>query len=116
MQFSIRDILWLTVVVAIAVGWWLTMPKSMGTARVTGSVMVAGKPLSQGHVLFHSPDGPILGAKVAAGKYIVPAMPTGSYAITVDGSGVATRYASAATTALRVEVREGTSTFDFALQ
>jgi len=32
-RFTIRDVLWLTVVVALAVGWWLERTRSQGQAR-----------------------------------------------------------------------------------
>ena len=32
-RFTIRDVLWLTVVVALAVGWWLERARSQGQAR-----------------------------------------------------------------------------------
>jgi len=115
MRFSIRDILWLTVVVAIAVGWWLSMPRSIGTARVAGTITVGATPLSQGHVLFHSPDGKIVGAHITAGNFGIPAMPTGKYTVTVEGTGVPGKYSSAATSALQVEISEGATAFDFDL-
>ena len=90
MRFSIRDVLWLTVVVALAVGWWLSVPPASG--RAAGTITVAGKPLTQGQVIFYSLDhGAIVGAKVAAGKYQIPSIPPGRFAITVDGPGVQCR-------------------------
>jgi hypothetical protein len=32
-RFTIRDVLWLTVVVALTVGWWLERARSQGQAR-----------------------------------------------------------------------------------
>ena len=32
-RFTIRDVLWLTVVVALGVGWWLERTRSQGQAR-----------------------------------------------------------------------------------
>ena len=114
MRFTIRDVLWLTVVVALAVGWWLSIPPSSG--RVEGTIFtVGGKLLSQGQVIFYSTDGPIVGAKVTGGKYAVPNVPPGKFVVTVDGSGVSAKYADQRSSALMVEVRDGVNTLDFQL-
>ena len=49
MKFSIRDLLWLTVVVAMAVGWWLDrQPKPDVTLRRRSiHLVVAGKPVRE---------------------------------------------------------------------
>ena len=115
MKFSIRDLLWLTVVVALAVGWWLTMPPPSLNARVAGHVSVSGAPLPQGRVLFHSADGPIVGAQVTAGKFSLEQVPIGKFSVTVDGTGVPAKYTDQ-NGGLVVEVKEGTNTLDLVLR
>jgi len=115
MKFSIRDLLWLSVVVALAVGWWLTMPPPNLDARVAGHISVSGSPLPLGRVLFHSADGPIVGAQVTAGKYSLPKLPIGKFSVTVDGNGVPAKYADQ-NGGLVVEVNDGANTIDFDLR
>jgi len=114
MKFSIRDLLWLTVVVALAVGWWLSMPPPSLDARVSGHVSVSGAPLPQGRVLFHSADGPIVGAQVTAGKFSLEHVPIGRFSVTVDGNGVPAKYADQ-NAGLTVEVEVGANVIDFEL-
>ena len=37
-RFTIRDVLWLTVMVALGVGWWLERARSQGQARRIASL------------------------------------------------------------------------------
>jgi len=114
-RFSIRDVLWLTVVVGLALGWWLcwrNMPRS-GTALV-GAVSILGAPLADGRVCIQSPEGQIVGVMVSKGGYRIPNVPVGSYEVTIEGSGVAWRYRYPKSV-LKIQVKEGTNRVDIDL-
>jgi hypothetical protein len=66
-------------------------------------------------VLFHTADGPIVGAQVTAGKFSLQTVPIGKFSVTVDGNGVPAKYA-AQNCGLKVEVTEGANTLDFELR
>ena len=93
MKFSIRDLLWLTLVVALALGWlllWRASPAPDG--HVAGTVSVRGQPLPEGRVLFKALDGQIFGAHVAKGEYHIERVPVGAFIVSIEGSGVPTKY------------------------
>ena len=114
-RFTIRDVLWLTVVVGLALGWWLLWRSIPIDAKASGSISVAGKPLSDGSVCLHSGDGQIIGARIANGQFRIPKAPIGRFRVTIEGDGVASRY-SGNTSELSVEVRSGVNTFNFELR
>jgi len=45
-RFSIRDVLWLTVVVALAVGWWLQRQDARGTLVINQELSAQNKQLN----------------------------------------------------------------------
>jgi hypothetical protein len=85
-------------------------------AKVTGKITVDGKPLAAGKVTFYFDNGQFVGSKVKDGAYTVDHMPAGTHRVTVEGKGVPPKYSSEDTSELVVEVKEGTSTFDFDLK
>jgi len=115
LRFTIRDVLWLTVVVGLALGWWLLWRSMPIDAKASGSINVAGKPLSDGRMCLHSRDGQIIGARVVKGQYSIHKAPIGKYRVTIEGDGVASRY-SGANSELSVEVRRGVNTMNFDLR
>ncbi len=115
MKFSIRDVVWLTVVVGIALGWWswsLTIPPA--DEQVAGTIVVAGTPLATGRVYFHSANGQFVGAQVTNGQYSLKNIPIGVYDITVEGKGVPPKY-SGKSSGLIVEVKDGANHIDLDL-
>jgi hypothetical protein len=84
--------------------------------KVTGKVVVAGKPLASGRIIFHLDNGQFVGSKVKNGDYTIARVPVGTRNVTVEGAGVPAKYAAEDTSALMVEVKEGSATFDFSLQ
>jgi len=116
MKFTIRDILWLTAVAGLALGWWLwSLSIPPVGERVTGTVAVAGAPLANGTVCLHAiRDGQIVGALVVKGKYDLQRVPIGKYSVTVEGSGAPAKYANGKS-GLMIEVTDGTNQFDFDL-
>jgi hypothetical protein len=116
MKFSIRDLLWLTVAIALGLGWcltWLATPRK--DSQVSGFVSVAGLPLVEGHVYFHSSDGQIVGARIAKGQYSIPRIPEGNWIVTAEGAGVPAKYANE-NSGLRVNIAGPANEMDFVLQ
>jgi hypothetical protein len=90
-------------------------------ASVQGTVTLDGKPLAVGRIIFHLAGGQFVGSRLKEdGKYKVDRVPLGRHKVTVEASVkgrslLPARYASEDTSALRVEVKKGGSTIDFAL-
>src|SRR5262245_28280561 len=114
-RFTIRDVLWLTVVIGLALGWWLWWRSIPLDARVSGHIIVAGQPLASGRILFCSVDGQIRGAQVIKGDFSIDRVSVGEYRAAVEGEGIASRYGGDKSE-LSVQVRAGKNVFDFALQ
>ena len=106
----------LAVVVATCGLLLASAPAAMADdAKVNGSITVGGAPLAAGKVTFHL-DDQFVGSKVKDGKYTVNRVPVGKYKVTIEGKGVPAKFTSDDITPLRVEVKEGTNTFDFDLK
>jgi hypothetical protein len=84
--------------------------------NVTGKVVVAGKPLASGRIIFHLDNGQFVGSKVKNVDYTIDRVPVGTRKVTVEGEGVPAKFAAEDTSGLTVEVKEGSGTFDFSLQ
>ena len=116
MRFSIRDLIWLTLVVSLILGWWLWWRSIPGpAARVDGTILLGGSPLSDGRVQFQSASGQIFGSTIAKGSFSVEQIPAGDFVVTIEGNGVSSRYGAAAASELKVSVREGMNQFNFEL-
>jgi hypothetical protein len=86
-------------------------------APVNGTVTVAGKPLAQGRIFFHSDDGQFVGCKIKAGKYHVDRVPLGEHRITFEGKSVPAKYNFDDATPLLTNVVAGApAKFDFNLE
>jgi hypothetical protein len=114
-RFTIRDVLWLTLVVGLALGWWLFWRAIPIDAMASGSINVGGKPLSTGRVCLHSADGKIIGSRVVKGQFRIPRAPVGRFLVTIEGDSVPSRYSNDHSV-LSVEVRRGVNSFDFDLR
>jgi hypothetical protein len=114
LRFTIRDVLWLTVVVGMGLGWWLLWRSFPIDAKVSGSIFIAGRPLADGYIYLHSTDGQIIGARVIKGQYHIHRAPVGVFRATVEGENVHSRY-SGAMSGLSVVVNNGVNTFNFDL-
>jgi hypothetical protein len=114
-RFTIRDILWLTVVIALALGWsisWFANRVPFG--GVNGMAHVAGKPVADGRILFQTSNGQYYGAKVVNGRFAIQRLPVGEYSVTANGVGVAAKYDNPSS-GLKVKVNEGTNAIDLEL-
>jgi hypothetical protein len=99
MRFAIRDILWLTVVAAIALGWWVqqqSLPRP--DPSITGTITVAGLPLDHGRITFVSARGSFRGAAIVAGEFSLGRIPVGTYQVTIQGENVPALYSNMTTT------------------
>ena len=90
MRFTTRDLLWLTVVAGLMLGWWrwwyaLPVPEE---GLIQGLVLVAGKPIDSGRVFLHSQDGQFRGGQVAKGTFSLQGLPYGKYRVTFEGDNV----------------------------
>ncbi|MBX9625861.1 MAG: carboxypeptidase-like regulatory domain-containing protein [Gemmataceae bacterium] len=90
-------------------------PAGAADGKVSGTVVLNGKPLAAGRVLFHLPDGEFVGAKVKDGQYTISRVPTGARKVTVEGAGVPAKFASEETAGLTAEVKAGANAFDLNL-
>ena len=84
--------------------------------KVSGKVVVGGKPLAAGRIFFHLEGGQFVGAKITDGAYQIDRVPTGTRTVTIEGDGVPAKFASEKTSGLRVEVNEGKARQDFMIQ
>jgi hypothetical protein len=114
-RFSIRDLLWLMVVVGLALGWWSWWQSSPPPdATVSGAVSVNGQLLNDGRLCLHSAEGTIFGSSILKGQFAIPRVPIGDYRVTAEGSNVPVRFASTMA-GLTVQVRSGVNRIDFDL-
>src|SRR6185295_12558528 len=93
LRFSIRDVLWLIVVVGPGLGlwvWWQSQPRF--SKAITGTISVGHKPLMAGKICFYSKGGQFRGANITNGEFRIEGMPIGEYQIIIEGKGVAALY------------------------
>ena len=89
MRFSIRDVLWLTVVVGLGLGWWrfwYSLPGPDGPIQAIGCV--SGKPIVSGRALLLSANGQFRGAEIANGWFCLENVPAGKYRLTFEGDNI----------------------------
>lgn len=117
-RFSIRDVLWLTVVAALVVGWGVDRWSRAGAlGRVAGRVTLDGMPVGNGWVVFENTEsGRLVGAKLRPdGKFDIGQMPVGTYTIAVEHGSLPAKYSDLSRSALKAEVREGLGQYDLDL-
>jgi hypothetical protein len=96
MRFTIRDLLWLTTVICLVLGWglWiLSLPRP--DPRLNGNVRCGGRDVISGQICLHSKAGLIYGSKIADGKYAMPRVPEGHYTVAMEGDGIPEKYRAA---------------------
>ena len=109
----------LTVLAALAVvltaGPASAADPELGT--VEGTVTFNGKPVPDGTITFHLPDGQFVGAKLKDGKYRVDRVPAGTMRVTVESKKVRlpAKYSAEDTSGLTVDVKAGKGRADFNL-
>jgi hypothetical protein len=103
-----------TLLAFLVVGPRATAADPLSSAQ--GKVTLDGRPLPGGRILFHLDDDQFVGAKIKAdGTFKVDRVPVGTHKVTVEFKGLPARFASEERSALRVEVKKGANTLDFAL-
>jgi hypothetical protein len=72
--------------------------------------------LPGGRIVFYLDDDQFVGAKIKAdGTFKVDLVPVGSHRVAVEFKGLPARYASEEQSTLRVAVKKGSNTLNFAL-
>jgi hypothetical protein len=117
LRFTIRDMLWLTLVVALAAGWavdhWF---HSRPIGSVAGLITLDGKPVAGGWIMFHGVSQSVGAKSRTDGEFLVPIVPKGDYTITVEGLGLPPRYSAENQSGLHVFVNEGQNEMRFELR
>jgi hypothetical protein len=98
--------------------------KGNGEAGITGRVLYQGKPIDAGTITFVSlnlKEPRVLGGAIKDGAYSVKGVPAGTYAVIISAEKAGkyllpAKYATTDSSALRVEVKGGSATFDFDLK
>jgi hypothetical protein len=113
-RFTIRDLLWLTTVICLALGWGMWV-QSLPPAdpKVEGTVHCDGADVTNSQICFHSKSGLIYGSKIVDGRFAIPRVPVGDYKVTIEGDGVPAKYGSASI--ISISIRGGRNQFDLAL-
>ena len=95
MRFTIRDVLWLTIVAGLIAGWWCwsySVPVAdglmQGDGLIQGIVLVSGKPVDSGRVFLHSTDGQFRGTQLQKGHFVLERVPFGKYRVIFEGDNV----------------------------
>src|SRR5262245_411137 len=110
MKFGIRDLLWLTMVIGLALGWvlWIrSLPPP--NPQVSGTIVMDGKAMTGCQICFHTKSGQIYGSKITDGQFSLPRIPEGDYQVSIDGDGIPSRYLGASS------VARGKNEYDFKL-
>lgn len=90
MRFTTRDMLWLTAVLAVALGWfswWRSLPVPED-GLIQGFALVAGKPIDNGRFFLHCSDGRFFGGQVDKGRFSLQNVPFGQYQLVFEGEDI----------------------------
>jgi len=118
-----RNKLWSPAAIWVVAVWLITLVAwpahaADGTGSVSGRVTLDGVPLAEGKLLLRKPgekEKATIQTPIKAGKFMVEIIPPGKYAVAIQGAGVPAKYTSPDVSGLLVEVKPGTSVFDFSL-
>jgi hypothetical protein len=81
---------------------------------VGGTVTLDGKPLPKGKLTLHPAKGKPIAAEIKEGAYATES-PVGTMVVTIEYLGAPKVYSDPTASGLRVAVKAGKNTFDFAL-
>lgn len=113
LRFSTRDLLWLTALVALALGWYLHWQSHRPTEkRLTGTITIASQPLDGGRIYFRAATGQIHGAPISAGAFEIDRLPFGEYRVTIEHENVPPYYNE---NSLVTHITKRTKTIQFGL-
>lgn len=122
MRFSIRDLLWLTLLVAIGAAWWVDhvrlgsmLPEALRPVPAEGLVTMRGQPLASAAVTVLYPDGnSAMGVTDIAGEFTLwsygrSGAPPGKGLVVLlrtaaPNNLLPAKYASIATSPLRIDL------------
>lgn len=111
-MFSPRSALIALVTLLVA----LVPTTASADGKVTGKVVLSGKPLAEGKITLYAANGQFVGSKIKEGKFTIDRVPAGKFVITIEGKDVPPKYASEDTSALIFSVQDGDNQFDIALE
>ena len=115
-RFSIRDILWLTVVVALIAGWALDHWRlSRPVGEVGGLVTINGKPLADGWITLQSASHSFAAKVKEDGEFYIPFIEAGDYTALIEGQAVPQRFAARDKSPLKATVHTGRNEIHFEL-
>jgi len=115
LRFTIRDVLWLMVVVGLSLGWWVWWRSQPNFSKaISGTISVGGKPLLEGRIYFYSASGQFRGADIAHGEFQMEAVPLGEYRIIIEGESVAALYSDLSSAAF-TNINRRTKSLQFGL-
>ena len=86
------------------------------TGPVSGRVSLDGRPLAEGKLVLHPPDGPPIEIDITDGAFATEALPIAEMRVVIQGEGVPESFGRKETTALVVETKEEANRFDFELR
>ena len=84
-------------------------------ATLSGNVLINGKKIEKGRILFYASDDQIIGCIILDGEYSIMNPATGNYTVTIDGPGVSAQYSTLDQSGLRAHVGRGKNQLDFNL-
>ena len=111
---SIRCVLTIAILVVGGIADNAILADDNEVATITGKVMLDGKLVLSGRILFHSGDQ-FIGAKIKNGEYRIERVPVGTHKVLVQGKGIPERYSSEDDTTLQATIEKGLNHFDLEL-
>jgi hypothetical protein len=86
-RFTIRDLLWLTLVTGLVLGWWCWWHSLPVPAEgfIRGQALVSGKPIVSGRAFLYSGDGQFRGTQIENGLFNLESVPYGKYRLSFEG-------------------------------
>jgi hypothetical protein len=81
--------------------------KAEDLTTVRGIITLKGKPVTAGRIIIYLDNDQFVGAKIKDGRYTVDRVPLGQHRVSIEGNGVAPRYAAENRTPILLEVQKG---------
>ena len=108
-----------TALICLAVGLMLALSPVVAhaaEAMLSGMVVMDGRPVAKGRILFHLKNGQFVGSRIKDGKFAIDSMQSGARIVTIESDGVPKKYADEETSQLKAAVNGGENEFNFDLR